>query len=173
MKDYKDPAVLLHEAKNALGENTKTAHLGRFESNVENEVVAGTEINTKDEWGIKFALLKITNNDLKKIYETDLLDGSFNSSLVSKIKLPSTGYELIYYNSQGYFLGSGGGEIFSYLIDFNVRKIFYAHLVIEPKEISLYISDNIENPDIKNFFINNFKKDYPSLTLVSKDIEID
>lgn len=173
VKNYEDPAVLLQEVKNALGKNTKVAYLGLFESKHKSEIVGGAEVNTKDVWGIKFALLKITNDKLKKEYETRLLNGSFNSSFVSKIKLQSTAYELIYYNSQGYFLGSGGGEIFSYLIDFNIKEVFYSHLVIESKEISLYLSDNIESPEVRNFFINNFKKDYPSLTLVSKDLEID
>ncbi len=30
-----------------------------------------------------------------------------------------TPYDLIYYNSLDYFLGSGGGEVYSYIIDFN------------------------------------------------------
>jgi hypothetical protein len=71
-------------------------------------------------------------------------------------------------------MGSGGGEVFSYIIDFNKKETFYAHLVAEPeKPVYLYLSGNINNPEIKNFFIGNFKRDYPSPTLISKDIDLE
>lgn len=172
VKNYKDSEVLLHEVKNVIGENVKNAYLGRFEDSKKDYVVAGSEINTKDQWGIKFFLLEIANNTLEKKYETDLLKGSFEGSFVNKIKFPSLGYELVYYNSGDYFLGSGGGEVFSYVVDFNLRKVYYSHLIIESKEIALYLSKNIDDKDLRNFFISNFKKDYPSLTIVSEDIII-
>lgn len=80
-------------------------------------------------------------------------------------------YELIYYNSQDYFLGSGGGEVYSYLINFNEGKTYFAHLVDEPgKSASLFLSENIDIIEVKNFFISNFKRDYPAVKLIQKDI---
>ena len=106
-------------------------------------------------------------------FQTNLLKGSFKESLTKKIKFPAYDYELIYYNSQDYFLGSGGGEIFSYIINFKNQKTFYAHLFLEKEKISLFLSNNIDNSEIKNFFIANFKRDYPNLQIVSKDVNID
>jgi hypothetical protein len=79
----------------------------------------------------------------------------------------------MYYNSQDYFLGSGGGEVFSYIIDFNNKKTYYAHLFSEGKKVSLFLSVNIDIPEIKDFFTSAFKKDYPGLVLVTKDVNID
>ena len=79
----------------------------------------------------------------------------------------------MYYNSQDYFLGSSEGEVFSYIIDFKNQKTFYAHLFIEKEKISLFLSDNIDNREIKDFFVANFKRDYPNLQIVSKDVNID
>src|SRR3990172_517667 len=164
---------IVKKGKKVLGNNAKAAYLGFYEDNSKDEIVAGIEIDTKEELGIKFALLRIKNNKLEKGYETGLLEGSFNSSYVKKIKFPSVAYELIYYNSQDYYMGSGGGEIFSYIFDFKIGKVYYAHLVIESKRISLFLSHNINDQEVKNFFINNFKKDYPAFTLVSQDFTLD
>ena len=87
----------------------------------------------------RFYLLKLKGDDLVKISQTDLLQGSFKGSLCNKIKFPSFDHELIYYNSRDYFLGSGGGEIFSYIINFQENKTYYAHLVAdENKPAVLY-----------------------------------
>ena len=173
VKNFNDPSVMLQESQKVLGKSAKTAYSGTFEDKTKNEIVAGLEIDTKDELGIKFALLKIVGNKLEKGFETALLDGSITDGYTSKINLPPTDYELLYYNSQDYYVGSGGGEVFSYLIDFKLKKVYYAHLIIEPKTISLFLSENIDNQEIKDFFIKNFRKDYPSLTLVSKDFILD
>jgi hypothetical protein len=173
LKNYKDPEVQLKEAKSVLGNNTKVTYLGLFDDDKKEKLVAGLEINTKDEWGIRFASLDISGDKPKKIFETQLLDGSFNSSRVEKIKLSSLDYELLFYYSGDYFLGSGGGEVFSYLVDFNDKEVYYAHLVADSKKVSLYFSNDIDNKEIENFFLNVFKKDFPSYELVSQDVVLD
>jgi hypothetical protein len=92
---------------------------------------------------------------------------------VRKEKLPSENYDMVYYNSLDYYLGSGGGEVFSYLVDFKNRQTYYAHLFTEQgRNISLFLSENA-TPDIKNFFLNLFKKDYRNLKIVNKDVDLD
>lgn len=171
LKDYDNPAVALDEAKNILGENTKFAYNGVFDKDTAIELAAGTEISNKDVWGIKFQLLKQKDNKFQKVFESDLLNGSFKGSITKKIKFPAFDYELVYYNSSDYFLGSGVGEVFSYIIDFKERKIYYAHL-IQSKGISLFLSKNMENSNIKDFYISLFRKDYPELKLVTEDINL-
>ena len=171
--NFNNPEIVNQEAKNVLGENMKFAYKGTFDKDSVVEITAGTEIENKDEWGIKFYLLKLEEDKLKIVFQTSLLNGSFKESLTKKIKFPAFNYELLYYNSQDYFLGSGGGEVYSYIIDFNNKNTFYAHLFSEGEKVSLFLSDNIDNPDIKNFFILNFKRDYPNLKIVQKDINID
>jgi len=173
LKDYKDSAVQLREAKNLLGNDVKVTFLGNFKNDSEEEIVAGSEINTKDEWGIKFTSIDITGDEPKKIFETDLLEGSFDDSKVDKLRLASKSYELLYYNSGDYFMGSGGGDVFGYIIDFNEKEIYYAHLVADNKKVSLYLSENINNDDIRKFFLDTFKRDFPTFVIVSQDIEYD
>lgn len=172
-QSYNDPSFVLSQAKKLLGDSVKAAFKGKFDRDSVIEVVAGTEISNKSEWGIRFYLLKLQGDELVKISQTDLLQGSFKGSLCNKIKFPSFDHELIYYNSRDYFLGSAGGEIFSYIINMQENKTYYAHLVAdENKPASMYISDNIDVPEIKNFFILNFKRDYPKVSLSSKDIKL-
>jgi hypothetical protein len=169
--DFEDPNVVIQEAKNILGSNLKFAYKGKFDNDSVIEIAAGTEIQSAKEWGIKFFLLKMHDNQLKITYQTPLENGSFNQCLIQKIKFPMFDYELIYYNSQDYFLGSSGGEVYSYLINYNETKPYYAHLINEPgSQVSLYLSDNIDIPQVKSFFVSNFKRDYSSINIINKDI---
>ncbi len=169
--EIENPEYMLQQAREILGENVKVAFAGRFDGDTAKEIASGLEIKNGNEWGIKFALLKSSGNKLNTVFQTSLLNGSFRESLVKKLTLPKIDYEFIYYNSEDYFLGSGGGEVYSYIINFNEGKTYYAHLISEPKKpTSLYLSDNIDIPDVKKFFVENFKRDFPGIKLVSKDI---
>ncbi|MGQ9642942.1 MAG: hypothetical protein ACUVT3_03690 [Ignavibacterium sp.] len=172
--NYEDKKQMLEIAKKFFDENTAKAFGGVFDESGRETIIAGIEKNDKSEWGIKFYQLRLVDNELKVIFETKLLDGSFKESLVDKIKFPMRDYELIYYNSQGYFMGSGGGEVISYIIDFGKKEIYYAHLVADPVITpSLFISKNIQDKYIREFFYTYFKKDYPKLRIVDEDITLD
>ncbi len=173
LKDYKDPAVQLKEAKSLLGDNVKITFIGNFDSSSNEEIAAGSEINTKEEWGIKFTSIDISGEKPKKIFETGLFEGSFEGSKVEKLRLSTNSYELLYYNSGDYLMGTGGGEVFSYIVDFNEKQIYYAHLIAGNKRVSLYLSNNINSDDVRKFFLDTFKKDFPSFVLVSQDIDYD
>jgi hypothetical protein len=170
---YNDPSFVLGQTKSLLGKDTKVAFKGRFDRDSVIEVIGGTEIANNKEWGIRFYLLKLNEGNLSKTWNTDLLPGSFKNSLCNKIKFPSFGHELIYYNSKDFYLGSGGGEVFSYIINFTEKKTYSAHLVIDSgKPAALFVSPNIDVPEIRSFFVSIFKKDYPALTMISKDIQL-
>jgi hypothetical protein len=172
--DFENKAQLLEVIKKHYNKDTQIAISGMFDETGKRFILAGWEINNSDEWGIKFAFLEQSGDDFISKYETDVLDGSFKESLVDKIKFSSIDYDLVYFNSRGYFLGSGGGEVFSYIIDFENKQVYYAHLVVESEnEISLFISDNTNNKELINFFTATFKKDYPGLKLVKDDIVVE
>ena len=171
--DFENPQIVLQQAKNVLGNNVIYAYKGKFDNDSQIEIAAGVEIQNSKEWGIKFVLLKMEDGSLVKTYESNLLNGSFKECLFQKIKFPMFNYELTYYNSQDYYLGSGGGEIYSYIVNYKEGKTYYAHLISGPsRPISVFLSKNIDIPEIKNFFMSNFKRDFPSFTVVDKDIEL-
>jgi hypothetical protein len=172
--NYEDKKQMLEIARRFFDSNITHAFGGVFDESGKESIVAGVELNDSKQWGIKFYQLKKVDNELVKIFETNLLDGSFKESLVDKIKFPMRDYELIYYNSQGYFMGSGGGEVISYIIDFAKKEVYYAHLVADPViPPSLFISKNTQDKYIREFFYTYFKKDYPKLRLVDEDINLD
>ncbi len=169
-----DSVMVKNEVKKILGNNIKFILTGNFDSDSSQEVAAGIEVNENNNWGIKFILFEVKDNQLQKSYETGLLDGSFKESLVQKIKLPKLDYDLIYYNSQDYFWGSGGGEVFAYLINFMDKETYFAHLFSEARRpVELFLSKNMKNSDIQKFFISTFKKDYPDLKLTSQDVSLE
>ncbi len=167
------PEAALKEARRVLGNDVQVTIAGHFDQDTTKEFTAGTEINKPDEWGIRFYLLKQNGLEFAAADSTGLLEGSFTDALVRKEKLPSSDYDMIYYNSLDYYLGSGGGEVFAYLVDFNGNRTYSAHLFTEKgSRISLFMSDNT-TPEVKNYFLSVFKKDYPDLRIVDKDINLD
>ncbi len=167
------PEAMLAEAKKILGNDVQVAVAGNFDEDTTKEFAAGTEINKPDKWGIQFHLMKDKGNKVEEVYSTDLLEGSFTDAMVRKEKPDSMSYDLIYYNSLDYYLGSGGGEIFAYLIDLNKKQTYYSHLFTEKgRTISLFVSPN-STAGIKNYFVKIFKRDYPNLRIVDKDIDLD
>ena len=172
--DYQNKTQLLEVVKKHFDPNSYVAFGGVFDESGKQTIADGIEVDNGNEWGIKFVQLKIVEDELEKIYETELLDGSFKQSFVDKIKFSSFDNELIYYNSRDYYIGSGGGEIFCYIINFEAKQVYYSHLVIDPSNsVSLFISENTENKEIRNFFILTFRKDYPNLRTVDEDIIVD
>ena len=172
--DFENKVQVLDIVKKHYNKETQVAFGGLFDETGKQYIAAGYEINNSDEWGIKFEFLEKSGNKFNSKYETDLLDGSFKESFVDKIQFSSIDYDLVYYNSQGYFMGSGGGEVFSYIVDFENKQVYYAHLVVEPgSSTSLFISENTQKKELINFFTLTFKKDHPDLKIVEDDIVVE
>ena len=168
-----DKAILAVYAQRILGPKIKIFDYGIYQADSSRGLVVGKNITGDSLWGMKFYYFKLVKNEPQLIYETPLLKGSFNESLVRRIKMINYTYEMIYYDSQDYFMGSGGGEIFTYIIDLNNRAIYSAHFFTIPdKPVSLYLSDNIK-PEIKEFLVKHFQRDYPNLHIVSNDIDLE
>ena len=168
-KLFENEQLVAKTAKDLVGENISFVSAGYFESDSLKSIVAGVEISQKDLYGIKFYLISWINGEFQIKFSTDVLNGSFVQCMVNKIKFSGFDTELIYYNSKNYFLGNASGDVYSHVIDFNKLKVYSAHLsVITEGRVSLELSDNIDNPMLKNFFISYFRKDYPNLRLVEK-----
>lgn len=172
--DFENKVQVLDVVKNHYNKETQVAFSGLFDETGKQYIAAGFEINNADEWGIKFEFLEKSGNEFILKYESELLDGSFKESFVDKIQFSSIDYDLVYYNSQGYFMGSGGGEVFSYIVDFENKQVYYAHLFVESESLtSLFISENTQNKELINFFTLTFKKDYPNLKIVEDDVVVE
>jgi len=172
--DFENKSQILDVVKKHHNKEVQIAFGGLFDETGKQIITAGWEINNADEWGIKFVFLEKSGDEFIPKYETELLDGSFKESFVDKIKFSSIDYDLVYYNSQSYFLGSGGGEVFSYIVDLESKQVYSAHLVVESQSSTyLFISDNTRNKELINFFTLTFKKDYPALSIVEDDIVVE
>jgi hypothetical protein len=168
---FENEQLVLKTAKDLVGENVSFTTAGYFESDSVKSIVAGVEISESNSWGIKFYLISWVDGEFQIKYTTDLLNGSFVQCLVNKIKFSDFDTELIYYNSKNYFLGNAIGDVYSHVIDLKKLKVYSAHLsVISEGRVSLDLSQNIDNPMIKNFFISYFRRDYPNLRLVERAI---
>ncbi len=171
--DFNSPEAVTKEAKKVVGNDIQITVAGHYDRDTTKEFAVGTEINKPDVWGIRFYLLKKNVTGLTAVDSTGLLEGSFTDALVRKERLPSSDHDMLYYNSLDYYLGSGGGEVFAYMVDFSEGLTYYAHLFIEKgSRISLFMSNN-STPEVKNYFLSVFKKDYPDLRIVGKDIDLD
>ena len=168
---FENEQLVAKTAKDLVGPNVSFTTSGYFESDTLKSIVAGVEVSENNIYGIKFYLISWIDGEFKIKYSTNVLNGSFVQCLVNKIKFSDFDTELIYYNSKNYFMGNGGGDVYSHVIDLKKLKVYSAHLsVISEGRVSLDLSQNIDNPMIKNFFISYFRRDYPNLRLVERAI---
>lgn len=166
---FENEQLVLKTAKELIDDNISFTTAGYFETDSVKSIVAGKEVSDKNEWGIKFFLISWTDGEFKIKYETGLLNGSFVQCLVNKIKFSDIENELVYYNSKNYFLGNASGDVYSHVIDLKKLKVYSAHLsVITEGRVSLDLTENIDVPMIKTFFVSYFRRDYPNLRLVEK-----
>jgi hypothetical protein len=167
-KPFYDYNTLLHKVKILLNAEDGLVLLGNFKGDTTQQAAAVINVN-KIEEKISFNLIEIKDTIFEKKFETQPLQGSLKGCKVAKINLPGVGNDLVYYNSQIYFMGSNSGEVFSYLIDFKTQKTYYAHFVSEPRRPEyLYISER-DNLEIRKYFIDIFRKDYPAFKIIPKD----
>jgi hypothetical protein len=168
---FENEQLVLKTAKDLVGENISFTTAGYFETDSVKSIVAGVEVSEKNDWGIKFYLISWMEGEFKIKYQTELLNGSFVQCMVNRIKIANHDNELIYYNSKSYFLGNATGDVYSHIIDLVKLKVYSAHLsVISEGRVSLDLSQNIDNPMIKNFFVSYFRRDYTNLRLVERAI---
>lgn len=168
--DLNDPAAVQRIVGEILPKEARFSTSGHFTSDKILSIVAGTETDTKNIQGISFILIDKKDDEYKVDFRTHILDGSFEKCLVDKIKLSLLGGEMIYYNSKDYFIGTSGGDIYSYIIDFRNKEVYSAHLVSgKTKRALLYLSGNVTDKLLRTFFVSYFKKDYPSLQVTQSD----
>ena len=135
LKKYDSKEFLLKKVREVLGSDVNFAVKENFKNKNTLEIAAVKEINNENTSGIQFILLELKDSELLIIYRSKILRGSLTKSLTDKIKFPFFNYELLYYNSNDYYLGSRGGEQFSYIINFKENKTYYSHVVSIPNKI--------------------------------------
>lgn len=164
--------ALIAKVKNKFGEPAVSVLIGAFDYDTNNRIaVAGLEIIEKDDWSICFAFLD--NNEGEELVEkwrTEKLLGSFNECLIKPISLSGFKNELVYYNSQNYYIGSAGGDIYAYIIDYPNKAVYQAHFFsYADRPVSLYVPKAPYNEEIVDFLTNEFKLIYPEVILTDKD----
>lgn len=169
--NFDDPRAVRNVANKLIEDNIKFSSVGYFSSDSTRSIIAGIEASEADQFGIAFTLIDFVDDELQVVYTTETLNGSFDKCIVDKMKFSSETNELIYYNSKDYYLGTGGGDVYLYIINFVNREVYYAHLIVEKSVgVSLYLSDNIDDPSMRQFFVSYFKKDYQALRIVRSDV---
>ena len=168
---FSDNQKLLAHLKKNFDPQTEVALYSQFDTDSSKEILAikETKPSKTDKWGLRIQLL--SKDSLKKKDEVFLPEMSATESICTTQRLDSFSYDLFYYNSGSFYIGSSGGEIYAYLVDFPGKQIYYAHLVISPnKPAALFFSKNCTEQKITDFFMNLFKPDYPELVVVQKDV---
>lgn len=172
--DLNNKEQVLQVLKNHFDKDISQVFIGNFDDDKKLTIVACAEKMDSTIWGIQFFHITQEKGNIKILFKTEILQGSLKDARLDKIKIFDSQLEHIYYNSLDYFMGSGGGEIFSYIIDFKEKQVYYSHFVNDiDYPYSLYISENVNDLKLRNFIISIFKRDYPKLKIVEKDIELD
>ncbi len=151
--------------------NIKWAMAGDFLYDTSDLFSAAEEVDTGGVWGIKFYLFDPNAIPLVPLFESKVYDGSLEDSEVKSIVVDNETY--LWYDSGDYFLGTSGGEEYSYIVDFRKKKVIEGHTIVQDEgDVKLYISPNAE-PALREYMISVIREDFPELQTVRKDIKID
>jgi hypothetical protein len=147
-----------------------TALEGNF-SNAKDVVYAVLiDDQTKNLCHLKIKFIRKFDTYYQAAYSSPSLEGIKKSFGLEKAILPGLSYQLLYFDSGGYYLGSGGGEIFSYLIDAEMARTYSALLRIgdgNPPQILIPRSCN--RIEVRNYFIKKLQGLYPEAAV--RDVE--
>jgi len=169
-KLFEDQRMVLKTAGEVLEQKVSFSNSGYFDSDTLKSIAAGVEFTSKNQIGVQFYLINWVEDSFVKTYSTEVLEGSFTKCTVDKIKFAAFKNELIYFNSEDYFMGTAGGEVFAYIIDLKDKKTYSAHLTVASRGlVILELSENIQNKMMKNFFTGYFKRDYPNLNIMQAE----
>lgn len=169
-KLFEDKSQVIKVARDVLKTEVAFANSGYYDTDSIKSIAAGVEVSENNQYGIKFCMISWVDGEFAEVYSTGLLEGSLTKCLVDKIKFSDLPHELLYYNSKDYYVGSGGGEIYSHVINFHDKETYSAHLTIASRgDVYLELSNNIKIPMLKTFFISYFKREYPSLYVIDSD----
>lgn len=162
---------LIRYGKKLYGNEIMRAISGDFNGNEVQEMAFGREIFTADTWGIIFYFCQITGDTVEQYYQTPVLEGSLTKCKLGRLRDVSAEKDLLYYDSESFYMGSGGGEIFAYLIDSDAEKIYTGHLFVIPGESlpSLYLSPNAAGKFAGKYLEGRFRRSFPGLRIVSED----
>jgi len=128
------------------------------------------EVNSGTDFGIKFMLAHLNADTVMVDYTSGLFDGAVNESIFETVKISGLDYDVVYYNSSDYFMGSGGGEVFTYVIDFYTSLIAYGHLYINGSETpSFYVPSAVRDSNVRDYLVKRIKSDFSDIKLVSQD----
>lgn len=167
MIPYEQEDSLLLYCREHIHQDIELVLTGEFDGVNGLDVVTGRMVNKKGQIGVVFAFHTTTDTSMQQYYETDVLEGILSEAEVQPFSLATTGYDYLHYNTGAYFLGSGSGEIFTYLVDVPRKQIYSAHLVVNPdKEITLEISPNTNDMSLHSYFEMSFRRDYPELKII-------
>ncbi len=100
--NYNDMRAIKNLAAQLIDKKIEFVTSGNFSSEETKSIVAGTEVSGNNQWGISFSLIEKIDDEFKVVYNTGLLEGSFDKCIVDKMKLSSFKGEMVYYNSKGF-----------------------------------------------------------------------
>ena len=124
-EDYlNDNQKLLQHLQENFDPEIKAALYSQFDSDsTKKEILAIKETTPSktDKWGLK--IQRLSKDSLIMKDEFFLPEMSTNESICITQKIDSISYDLFYYNSGSFYIGSSGGEVFAYLIDFAENSI--------------------------------------------------
>lgn len=124
--------------------------------------------------GIIISICSVKQGTVTINYETPIVDGAVKHSIFQKVNVPGVTDTLLYYDSGDFFMGSGSGELYAYIIQPKEVSFLKAHLFIDgdtpPK---VFIPDTPKTKVLRGYLFNKLRDQFPGLKFAAKDVSID
>ncbi|MBI2419820.1 MAG: hypothetical protein HYV28_18300 [Ignavibacteriales bacterium] len=120
---------------------------------------------------IAFVDTALINSENFVLYVTEPLEGDPDNTELTSVRLTDIPHPIVYFNTGDFLMGTGGGEVFHYLIDAAKEQIYPAHFIADKSSgFGLYLPPQSRAAVIQDFFHAKVSKQYSPLSTLKRDI---
>lgn len=120
---------------------------------------------------IAFVDTSLINSENFVLYVTDPLEGDPENTELTSVLLTDSPHPLVYFNTGDFLMGTGGGEVYHYLIDAAKKQIYPAHFIADKANgFGLFLPLISRAAEIREFFHTRVSKQFSPLSTLKRDI---
>jgi hypothetical protein len=147
---------------------------GHFISTDKDEYAVLFESKLGHDIGVAVSVCTISQNAVAVEYSSPVVDGALKQATFQQVVLPGVSDTALYYDSGDFFMGSGSGEVYVYVIFPKTNTIVKGHLFLTGEAPPrLFVPESTTATAVRTYIFNKFKDQYPGLKFAQKDITID
>lgn len=146
---------------------------GNFLDSTKSTCAILLKMESKDLKNLSLAFIDtaLINSENFVLYVTEPLEGDPENTELTSVTITGSKQSFLYFNTGDFLMGTGGGEVYHYLIDAAKEQIYPAHFIADKTNgFGLYLPPISRAAEIREFFHTKVSKQYSPLSTLKRDI---